>query len=172
MEGYDYQIAAGRTECDQQAAAERIYDQGLRAVRTMHAVLGLTGEVGELSTAVEKWLYYRQNLDRANVKEELGDCLWYIAELCRALDLSLTDVMDCNLAKLKLRYPERYKDELAEERVRNRVAERKAMLESDREYRLTPDYPRLCTRCTFTPVHKSNAIGVCPNCIKPGEVAK
>ena len=162
MNAYEYQIQAQRTECDQHASAKRIADTGVPMVRVMHAALGLTGEVGELAAAVEHWVYYRQELDRNNVKEELGDCLWYIAEMCNALDFNLEDVMGANLRKLKQRYPEKYQDALAEEQARNRAAERQVMLSSD--------YPRFCTRCAFTPVHKNNAIGICPNCIKPEEV--
>jgi len=125
----------------------------------------MTGEVGELAAAVERWIYYGQELDRANVKEELGDLLWYIAECCNAMDFDLQNVMECNIAKLKKRYPAKYDGERAKEENRNRPAERAEV--SAEEYRLTPDYPRLCVRCGFTPVHKSNALGICPNCIKP-----
>jgi NTP pyrophosphatase (non-canonical NTP hydrolase) len=87
----------------------------------------MTGEVGELATAIEKWMWYGQVLDQTNIKEELGDLLWYIAELCNALNLNLADVMDCNIAKLQKRYPEKFTEQLAAEENRDRAAEREAI---------------------------------------------
>ena len=40
------------------------------------------------------------------LKKELGDCLWMIAEACFALDFSMDEVMQLNIDKLKARYPE------------------------------------------------------------------
>lgn len=96
-----------------------------KPVRINHAVIGLMGEVGELASALEKWIYYGKLLDVANIKEELGDCLWYIAQLCNATGLSLQDIMTSNIAKLKVRYPEKYTDQNAE--TRDIEAERKAL---------------------------------------------
>ena len=39
----------------------------------------------------------------ANHDLELGDCLWYIAAICRDLGLNMGDVAADNLAKLKKR---------------------------------------------------------------------
>lgn len=40
-----------------------------------------------------------------HLKEELGDCLWMIAEACVALDITLRSVMEANIEKLWERYP-------------------------------------------------------------------
>ena len=34
--------------------------------------------------------------------------LWYVAALCSKLDVSMSDVMDRNIAKLRQRYPDGY----------------------------------------------------------------
>ena len=41
-----------------------------------------------------------------HLKVELGDVLWYVAQACIALDLSLDDVLAKNISKLSARYPE------------------------------------------------------------------
>ena len=38
--------------------------------------------------------------DREALKQELGDVLWYLAQICTELDLSLQEVAEANLAKL------------------------------------------------------------------------
>lgn len=37
--------------------------------------------------------------------EELGDVLWYVAALATTCDLSLAEIAEFNIAKLKKRYP-------------------------------------------------------------------
>ena len=43
---------------------------------------------------------------RNHLKVELGDVLWYVAQACMALDVSLDDVIAQNISKLAARYPE------------------------------------------------------------------
>jgi NTP pyrophosphatase (non-canonical NTP hydrolase) len=131
----EYQVLASRTECDQKAASRRHYYNDTPecgaaqpfATRLMHALIGLTGEVGEIAASVEHWIYYGQKLDRVNLEEELGDALWYIALACNTLGLTIQGIMDSNIAKLRKRYPEKYSDEQAAEENRDRVAEREAL---------------------------------------------
>ena len=77
----------------------------------LHAALGIAGESGELIDAVKKFVMYGQDLDVANVAEELGDCLWYICLACKAMDLDINEVIKMNLAKLAVRYPEQFTTE-------------------------------------------------------------
>lgn len=76
----------------------------------LHASLGISGEAGELLDAVKKSFIYNKPLDIANAKEELGDALWYIALACRTLNVSFEELMQMNIDKLTLRYPEKYTD--------------------------------------------------------------
>jgi len=125
MDPTQYQQLAARTECDQEAARQRVAtDNMLRTTRLLHACLGLSGEVGELSAAAERWVYYGHDLDAGNVKEEVGDCLWYLALACNALGLDMAQVMEANIAKLRQRYPSKYSDDQALEVNRDRAAER------------------------------------------------
>jgi NTP pyrophosphatase (non-canonical NTP hydrolase) len=131
MMPYEYQKLAERTECDQLAARNRyapdMDGENLIAIRVNHALLGISSELGELATTVERWLHYGQGLDCPNVKEELGDILWYVALACNAMGFDLGVIMEANIAKLKARYPDRYDDQRALECNRDRSAERQAM---------------------------------------------
>ena len=83
----------------------------------MHAALGLAGEAGEFCDAIKKHLVYGRELDRENAIEELGDVLWFVALGCTALGVSMSDVAQGNIDKLRKRYPEKYDDELAYRRL-------------------------------------------------------
>jgi len=67
--------------------------------------LGLAGEVGEVVDYIKKGLLHQHGLDKGKLEEEIGDVLWYIANLCTKLDMSLSDVMERNVRKLRTRYP-------------------------------------------------------------------
>ena len=82
-----------------------------------HAALGLCGEAGEFSDCVKKYLVYNKPFDKENAVEELGDLLWFIALACEAIDVPMVDVALKNIEKLKARYPEKYSDEHAAERL-------------------------------------------------------
>lgn len=72
----------------------------------INSVMGLCGEAGEAIDIVKKWLAHGHELDRGHLAKELGDIAWYLAEAATALDLSLDDILQANIDKLKKRYPE------------------------------------------------------------------
>ena len=72
----------------------------------INGVMGLCGESGEAIDIVKKWLAQGHELDKEKLAKELGDICWYVAETATALDLSLEDIMEANIEKLKKRYPE------------------------------------------------------------------
>jgi NTP pyrophosphatase (non-canonical NTP hydrolase) len=75
---------------------------GFHETGWVYPVLGLCGEAGEVAEKIKK--HIRDSLDfndtRMEVMRELGDVLWYAAELARQWKLSLDDVAAANLAKL------------------------------------------------------------------------
>jgi len=79
----------------------------------IHAAFGIAGESGEIVDAVKKHVFYGKPLDVANLREEVGDVMWYIALMCRTLGVTLEELMQENINKLTARYPEKYSDELA-----------------------------------------------------------
>ena len=76
----------------------------------MHATLGIAGESGEIVDAVKKHVIYNKPLDIANMREEIGDIMWYIALACRTLDFDMEEILQENIEKLAKRYPEKYTD--------------------------------------------------------------
>lgn len=118
MDASQYAEMCKRTECDQIKARVRMY--GIRPavpepldlltpIRLNHAMVGMMGELGEISQLLERWVYYGETIDpdelKAEVGKELGDVLWYVALACNALGLDMSQVMEANEAKLKARYP-------------------------------------------------------------------
>lgn len=72
----------------------------------INGVMGLCGESGEAIDIVKKHLAQGHPLDREGLIKELGDVAWYLAETAHALDVSLEEVFQRNIDKLKARYPE------------------------------------------------------------------
>ena len=89
-----------------QQLALRTLAAGLDArQRLTNAALGLSGEAGEFADSVKKHLFHGHPLDSDALQKELGDVLWYVALACDSLDLSMADVMQANMEKLRRRYP-------------------------------------------------------------------
>ena len=77
----------------------------------INSVMGLCGESGEAIDIVKKWLAQGHELDKAKLAKELGDIAWYLAETATALDVSLEEVLERNIEKLRSRYPEGFSTE-------------------------------------------------------------
>lgn len=72
--------------------------------KLLHASIGIAGESGELLDAVKKHLVYGKELDRANLEEELGDVLFFVAMACNSLGVTMEEVLSKNVQKLSKRY--------------------------------------------------------------------
>lgn len=73
----------------------------------MYAVIGLSGEVGELHSLLAKAIRDGVKNDEefeANVKKELGDVLWFIAAIADDFETDLEDIAMTNYLKLKDRF--------------------------------------------------------------------
>ena len=75
-----------------------------------HALHGLSAEVGEIHGLYQK-VYQGHSIDRAHLAKEIGDVLWFVAELCTAIEVELDEVADGNILKLLARYPNGFEDE-------------------------------------------------------------
>ena len=105
----EYQALSARTEADAETARLRLTPFGTdHPVRLLHALVGMVTEVGELTDVLKKYLYYGKPIDTANMDEEVGDLLWYVALYCNARGVKLGDLMAANVAKLRARYPEKF----------------------------------------------------------------
>ncbi|MYB13461.1 MAG: nucleotide pyrophosphohydrolase [Rhodospirillaceae bacterium] len=69
-------------------------------------MLGLAGETGQLLSEYKKHLRDGEahRLFKERVSEELGDLLWYIANVASKFDLSLSEIAGANLVKVRHRW--------------------------------------------------------------------
>jgi NTP pyrophosphatase (non-canonical NTP hydrolase) len=70
----------------------------------IYPTLGLANEAGEVAGKVKKIFRDKQGLigpaEREALTSELGDVLWYLAQVCTELELSLDEVAEANIEKL------------------------------------------------------------------------
>jgi NTP pyrophosphatase (non-canonical NTP hydrolase) len=95
--GYDlYQF-------QQDALASAVYpDQG-KLNGLIYAVLGLTGEAGELANKLKKHLRSGTSVDNQVLLDEAGDVQWYLAAVARELNSTLNQMAEMNIKKLRQR---------------------------------------------------------------------
>lgn len=101
-------------DADIQKAKDREEGEGVLYLESiphdvLHAAIGLVTEAGELLQAVVTAATIHEGretppIDRVNLKEEAGDCLWYLALLSRGAGFSLEEAMLANIKKLAKRY--------------------------------------------------------------------
>ena len=72
----------------------------------INSVMGLCGESGEVIDLVKKHVSHGHPLNREKLIDELGDVAWYLAVCATVLDVSLEEILERNIEKLKKRYPE------------------------------------------------------------------
>lgn len=111
MVGNEYQKLASRTNDGlaskrMQHKLKEYEDWMIDLGGVMNACLGLSGEVGELTDMVKKWVFHEKELDETHLKKELGDVMWYVAMMCQSMGWKLDDVLQMNIDKLIVRYPE------------------------------------------------------------------
>ena len=83
-----------------------------------HMATGIGGEAGEIEDVIKKHVIYQKPLDVENVKEELGDLLFYMSNLMQSVGLSFKDVLQHNIDKLSIRYSSgKYSNQQAQERA-------------------------------------------------------
>lgn len=99
MKMNEYQQLAGRT---------RNTHGGFVAIELGNYALGLVCEAGEAGDVMKKIVYHGHDSEglREDLVKELGDTLWYLANLCTVMDISLEEVAETNIEKLKKRYPQ------------------------------------------------------------------
>ncbi|MBA3890004.1 MAG: nucleotide pyrophosphohydrolase [Gemmatimonadaceae bacterium] len=79
--------------------------------RLADAAAGLAEEAAEVLGLVRKHRYMRHDLDRERLTRELGDVLWCLSAVAGAVGVTLDEVAEANLSKLRARYPDGYSDE-------------------------------------------------------------
>ena len=82
--------------------------EGSNIHRLLTAAVGISAEGGEFMEIVKKMVFQGKpwnDDNREHLIIELGDVLWYVMQACKALDVSIDDVVSGNVDKLKKRYP-------------------------------------------------------------------
>ena len=96
---------------DHEAFVYRIQElegQGFPSERLLTASVGMCAEAGEFTEVVKKIVFQGKPVNKENLfhlKRELGDIMWYVAQACIGLDISLDEVLEMNVEKLVARYP-------------------------------------------------------------------
>lgn len=135
-----------RTESDHLQAFTRLCADP-RKLRLLHAVMGLVDEAGELNKALKNHLFYGANLDLTNLKEEGGDLFWFLALLADVLgEANFTNMLQKNIAKLRVRYPEKFEEKTANNRDLNKEREALTNSKKHRFEEFTPG-DRICAIC-------------------------
>lgn len=95
-------------EYQEQAGETAVYPEiGSYPIGVFYATLGLAGEAGEVADQVKKsWRNNGELTDsrREKIKDELGDVMWYVAQLATELDMTLEDIATQNIIKLHERH--------------------------------------------------------------------
>lgn len=85
-----------------------LQDQDFPTERLLTAAVGMSAEAGEFTEIIKKIIFQGKPVNEENLfhlKRELGDIMWYVAQACIGLDISLDEVMEMNVEKLVARYP-------------------------------------------------------------------
>ena len=82
--------------------------KGANIERLLTAAVGISAEGGEFMEIVKKIIFQGKpwnDDNREHLIIELGDVCWYVMQACMALGVSLDEVVEGNVDKLKKRYP-------------------------------------------------------------------
>ena len=96
---------------DHEAFVYRVQElegQGFHSERLLTASVGMCAEAGEFTEVVKKMVFQGKPVNDENMfhlKRELGDIMWYVAQACMGLNISLDEVLAMNVEKLSARYP-------------------------------------------------------------------
>lgn len=120
----------------QQLAMRTLNPQLSKKDVLINGVMGLCGEAGEVIDIVKKHLAQGHALDREALVKELGDVAWYLAETAYALDVTLEDVLQGNINKLKTRYPKGFEPKKSLHRMDDMCIERAKLEDAAAVYAL------------------------------------
>ena len=95
MTNQDYQEKIKRTMNNKLTPIERI----------SMLCMGIAGESGEMIDYLKKAYFHDHTLSFDILKNEIGDILWYLGNICNEYNFDLSEIMQLNIDKLKKRYP-------------------------------------------------------------------
>ena len=83
-------------------------EKGANIERLLTAGVGINAEGGEFLEIIKKMIFQGKPFNEDNRHHmiiELGDIMWYVAQACMALGVSIDEVIAGNVTKLEKRYP-------------------------------------------------------------------
>ena len=92
----------------QEFAAKGILPATLEREPIIGFALGLAGEAGEVVDDIKKKYFHGRQIDPQHTIEELGDVMWYVANLATQMNTTLDKIIEMNVDKLSKRYPDMY----------------------------------------------------------------
>jgi NTP pyrophosphatase (non-canonical NTP hydrolase) len=78
-------------------------------INLLHAALGLASEAGEIMEEVINSILENREINKLNMREEGGDIMWYTALMLDETGQTFESVGGYNIAKLAVRYPDKFK---------------------------------------------------------------
>ncbi|MGG3233243.1 nucleoside triphosphate pyrophosphohydrolase family protein [Priestia flexa] len=102
-----YQELASRTDNDKEPLNMRLANYAL----------GLVSEGGEVGDIIKKHVFHGHDLDKDEIKKELGDVIWYLAMVAKLCDVTLEELATANISKLSKRYKNGFSKEASIKRV-------------------------------------------------------
>ncbi len=93
----------------QKFAAQGIHTATLEREPVVGFALGLAGEAGEVVDDIKKRIFHGREVPIEHTAEELGDVMWYVANIASQYNLSLEDILIQNVVKLQARYADKYR---------------------------------------------------------------
>jgi NTP pyrophosphatase (non-canonical NTP hydrolase) len=89
-----------------QNLALRTHNEDLGQVQAFcNYALGLNGEAGEVADMIKKGIFHGHEMNRHEIAKELGDVMWYVANISNLIGMTLDQVATMNVTKLMKRYP-------------------------------------------------------------------
>ena len=94
-----------------QKLAARTMNKNLNKEETqLHGVFGLGAEAGEVQSIFQK-VYQGHKIKTEDLKKELGDVMWMVAEICTVNNWTMNEIGLMNIHKLMARYPDGFSAE-------------------------------------------------------------
>lgn len=92
----------------QEFAARGVLEATLEREPVVGFALGLAGEAGEVVDDIKKRIFHGRDIPLKHTEEELGDVLWYVANIATQYGFTLDNIIEKNVQKLSERYYDMY----------------------------------------------------------------
>ena len=94
----------------QQLAARTINRSLTKEEMLRHSLFEMCSELGEVQGIYQK-VYQGHKVKVDDLKKEVGDLLWGVAEFCTVNGWEMSEIAQMNIEKLRKRYPDGFKEE-------------------------------------------------------------